>query len=208
MPDRFKKALLCVGAVSAVAVGGAQLAGAKTSKSKRAHATQTAQGRGGSNETVLTGATADSVKAAVLAKLPGATIERMSNESDGKSTDAYEVHATKSDGTRVEVLLDSSFGVTAVNTDNHHGGPGGRGDHGGPGDHGGRGGSGETALTGTTLDQVKAAVASYLPGSTLDRASTENDGKSGDAYEAHVTKADGSHVTVFLDSSFNVTGTK
>jgi hypothetical protein len=126
----------------------------------------------------------------------------MSNESDGKSTDAYEVHATKSDGTRVEVLLDSSFGVTAVNADNHRGGRGGRGDH------GGRGGSGETALTGTTLDQVKAAVASYLPGSTLDRASTENDGKSGDAYEAHVTKADGSHVTVFLDSSFNVTGTK
>jgi uncharacterized membrane protein YkoI len=205
MPDKLKKTLLCLGAVSAVAVGGAQIAGAATkSKSKRSHATQNQAGRGGGNEAVLTGSTADSVKAAVLAKLPGATIERMSNESDGKSTDAYEVHATKADGTRVEVLLDSSFAVTAVNADNH-GGRGGRGHH---GDHGGPGGSGETALTGTTLDQVKAAVASYLPGSTLDRASTENDGKSTDAYEAHVTKADGTRVTVFLDSSFNVTGTR
>jgi uncharacterized membrane protein YkoI len=206
MPDKLKKTLLCLGAVSAVAVGGAQIAGAAAkSKSKRAHATQNGQpGRGGSNETVLTGSTADSVKAAVLAKLPGATIQRSSNETDGKSTDAYEVHATKADGTRVEVLLDSSFAVTAVNADTHGGGRGGRGhDHGGPG-----GGSGETPLTGSTLDQVKAAVAAYLPGSTLDRASTENDGKSTDAYEAHVTKADGTRVKVFLDSSFNVTGTE
>ena len=73
-------------------------------------------------ESELTGATAASVKAAVLAKLPGATVGRMSAEDPNEGTRAaYEAHVTKSDGTRVEVLLDKSFKVTAVNADRHGG---------------------------------------------------------------------------------------
>src|SRR3954470_22333964 len=62
----------------------------------------------------------------------------------------------------------------------------------------------ETPLTGNVLAQVKAAAIAKV-GGTVDRATTENDSSnSAAAYEAHVTKADGSHVTVILDSSFAV----
>ena len=64
----------------------------------------------------------------------------------------------------------------------------------------------ETPLTGDTLAKVKAAALAKV-GGTVDAATTENDsGNSAAAYEAHVTKADGSHVTVILDSSYNVLG--
>jgi uncharacterized membrane protein YkoI len=205
MADRAKKTIVCLAALGVTVVGGAQVAGA-VAKTKRSHATHTTAGtHQGNGETVLTGTTADQVKAAVLAKLPGATVERASTETDGKSTDAYEVHATKADGTRVEVLLDSSYAVTAVNAGH---GRGHRGDHGRHGGPGGPGGSGETPLTGATLDKVKAAVVAYLPGSTVERATTENDGSSTDAYEAQATKSDGARVKVLLDSSFNVTSVK
>jgi uncharacterized membrane protein YkoI len=62
----------------------------------------------------------------------------------------------------------------------------------------------ETELTGDTLAKVKAAAIAKVAG-TVDRATTENDSSnSAAAYEAHVTKADGTHVTVILDSSFTV----
>ncbi|MGI8697888.1 MAG: hypothetical protein ACR2J0_01910 [Mycobacteriales bacterium] len=78
------------------------------------------------NEKELTGATADRVKAAVLAELPGATVQRMSAEDPREGTGAaYEAHVTRSDGTRLQVLLDRSFTVTAVNAGRgrscHHG---------------------------------------------------------------------------------------
>ena len=60
----------------------------------------------------------------------------------------------------------------------------------------------ETLLTGTTADQAKAAALAAVPGGTVQRV--ENDAE-GDVYEAHMTKADGSHVTVKLDASFKVT---
>jgi hypothetical protein len=186
-------------ALAALALGGSQLAGAASTTTSRSSGSASAPAGQppGNNETVLTGTTADQVKAAILAKLPGATIQRMSDETDGKSTDAYEAHVTKSDGTRVEVFLDKSFAVTAVNSD-----AGGGRHRGGPGGHGG---SGETPLTGATLSSVKSAVADKLPGSTVEMATTENDGKSTDAYEAHVTKSDGTRVKVLLDKSFAVT---
>jgi hypothetical protein len=57
----------------------------------------------------------------------------------------------------------------------------------------------ETPLTGDVLAKVTAAALAKV-GGTLDRATTENDGSdAAAAYEAHVTKADGSHVTVILD---------
>lgn len=40
------------------------------------------------------------------------------------------------------------------------------------------------------------------PGATIDRLETDSDG----VYEAHITKADGTEVTVGVDKSFAVTG--
>src|SRR4051794_390668 len=54
----------------------------------------------------------------------------------------------------------------------------------------------ETPLTGDVLAKVKAAAIAKV-GGTVDAATTENDSSNAAAvYEAHVTKADGSHVTV------------
>ena len=60
----------------------------------------------------------------------------------------------------------------------------------------------ETALTGDTLEKVKAAVLATYPGATFDRVETDSDG----AYEAHITKADGTKVTVELGDDFAITG--
>src|SRR4051812_22969117 len=130
-------------------------------------------------ETPLTGDTAEKVKAAALAAVPGATVDRVETDSDGSP---YEAHVTKSDGSRVTVKVDSTFKVTAIEAD----GDGRHGDHGGPG----RGGHGdETALTGDTAEKVKAAALAAVPGATVDRVETDSDGSP---YEAHVTKSDGS----------------
>jgi hypothetical protein len=79
----------------------------------------------GITEEELTGDTATSVEAAVLAAYPDATIERMETDAEGG---AYEAHVTLADGTRATVKLDESFTVTATETDEGGGcGPGGRG---------------------------------------------------------------------------------
>jgi hypothetical protein len=61
----------------------------------------------------------------------------------------------------------------------------------------------EALLTGDTAASVTAAAQAAVPDGTIDRV--ENDAE-GATYEAHMTKADGSHVTVKLDDAFNVTG--
>jgi hypothetical protein len=60
------------------------------------------------DEHLLTGDTAAKVKAAALAKYPGATVLRVETDSDG----VYEAHLTTSDGQRVTVEVDKSFRVT------------------------------------------------------------------------------------------------
>ncbi len=137
-------------------------------------------------QTQVTGDAAAKIKAAVLAKVPGATIDRVEQDAQG-----YHAHITKSDGTRATVRVNAQFAVTAVET-------------GGPGGHGGPGGQrpDETLLTGDNAAKAKAAALAKLPGATIVRVETDADG---DAYEAHVTKADGSPATVKFDKSFNVT---
>jgi len=62
----------------------------------------------------------------------------------------------------------------------------------------------ETPLTGDTLAKVEAAAVAKV-GGKVDSATTENDGpNAAAAYEAHVTKADGTHVTVILDKDYAV----
>jgi hypothetical protein len=61
----------------------------------------------------------------------------------------------------------------------------------------------EELLTGDTATQVSDAAKAAVPDATIDRV--ENDAE-GAAYEAHMTKSDGSHVTVKVNSDFSVAG--
>ena len=60
------------------------------------------------DEQLLTGDTASKVRAAALARYPGATVLRVETDSDG----VYEAHLSTSDGRRVTVEVDKSFKVT------------------------------------------------------------------------------------------------
>ena len=138
MPNTIAKGLMAVGAVGALALGGSALAGAAgqstTTQSSTAQGYSAPGqppsgsaapdpskgghvGRNGQRETLLTGDTAAKVKAAALAKVPGATVERVETDADHGSP--YEAHLRKADGTELEVLVDKSFAVTAVNTMQH-----------------------------------------------------------------------------------------
>ncbi|MEP7033956.1 MAG: hypothetical protein ABI662_00605 [Dermatophilaceae bacterium] len=64
--------------------------------------------------------------------------------------------------------------------------------------------AGEKALTGADLATAEAAALKAVPGGTAFRIETDADA-DGATYEAHMTKADGTHVTVKLDKSFTVT---
>ena len=138
MPNTIAKGLMAVGAVGALALGGSALAGAAGQSTTTQGSTAQGYGapgqppsgsaapdpskgghvgRNGQRETLLTGDTAAKVKAAALAKVPGATVERVETDADHGSP--YEAHLRKSDGTELEVLVDKSFAVTAVNTMRH-----------------------------------------------------------------------------------------
>ena len=62
--------------------------------------------------------------------------------------------------------------------------------------------SDETLLTGDAESQVRAAALAKVPGGTIIRVETDADGHA--AYEAHMTKSDGTPVTVYVDKSYNV----
>ena len=63
----------------------------------------------------------------------------------------------------------------------------------------------ETLLTGDVAAQVRSAALAKVSG-TIDRVETDADGNA--AYEAHMTKADGSRVTVYVNKSFDVVSVK
>jgi hypothetical protein len=144
-------------------------------------------------ETPLDGDVATQVTAAAQVAFPDGTVDRVETDNDG----VYEAHVTKADGTHVIVQIGAGYTVTAT-LDQPQGGPGG---HGGPGIGGP--GNGETLLTGDTATSVTAAAQAAVPDGTIDRVETDSDGSP---YEAHVTKADGTHVVVKMDASFAVTG--
>jgi len=76
-----------------------------------------------SDETLLTGTTKDKVTAAVKAKYPDATFQRVETDSDG----VYEAHVLVN-GKPVTVEVDKSFTVTGTES-----APAGGGDHDGDG---------------------------------------------------------------------------
>ena len=62
--------------------------------------------------------------------------------------------------------------------------------------------SNETPLTGDTASKVRALALAKVPGGTIVRVETDADGNA--AYEAHMTKADGTPVTVYVSKALDV----
>ena len=60
----------------------------------------------------------------------------------------------------------------------------------------------ETPLTGDTAAKVEAAAKAKVPGGTIVRVETDADGHA--KYEAHMTDADGTPVTVYVGEDFAV----
>jgi hypothetical protein len=126
---KVQKAVMGVGALAALALGGSALADAASNGSSSTTTTATTPnggpggppgrhvGANGKQEQPLTGETADKVKAAAEAKVSGGTVERVETDVDHGSP--YEAHVRKSDGTELEVLVNKDFQVTAVNQMKH-----------------------------------------------------------------------------------------
>ena len=93
------------GARSADASGASGASGATGASGQSGPSGPTGAGNG---ETALSGSTLTSASNAALTAVPG-TVDRASTETD--ATGAYEVIVTKSDGSRVKVIEDSSFTV-------------------------------------------------------------------------------------------------
>ncbi len=122
---RLRVGLAIAATTIGAGLGGAALAGAATSgtatsststaASGTSTATQTAPDPAkiahGPGETLLTGTTADKVKAAALAAVPGGAIIRIETDSGGSP---YEAHVTQADGTQATVKVDANFKVTAT----------------------------------------------------------------------------------------------
>jgi uncharacterized membrane protein YkoI len=137
MSDKMRNGAMAVAAMGALALGGSAIAGAATSGSSSSSssgtAAQTAQGApqrpadptvagghvgaNGKTEQALSSSDAAKVEAAAKAKLPGGTVLRVETDVDHGSP--YEAHVRRADGTEIEVLVNSSFEVTAVNAMGH-----------------------------------------------------------------------------------------
>ena len=120
MLSKLKKVGLGVAAVSGASVGGAAVAGAATSHSGT---TPTATGQPPArnmpapgtashedNEKAVTGEAATKAQAAAVKAAGGGTAGDVTTDYFGSG---YEVSVTKSDGSKVEIHLDSSFNVRA-----------------------------------------------------------------------------------------------
>jgi hypothetical protein len=130
-----RKTVAAFAALGALALGGSAIAGAaQSSSTSTATATPSASpaqgqppngarpagrhvGANGKQEQALSGDVAAKVKAAALKKVAGGTIERVETDVDHGSP--YEAHVRKADGTELEVLVNKSFEVTAVNQMQH-----------------------------------------------------------------------------------------
>jgi uncharacterized membrane protein YkoI len=193
MPSTIRKSALTIAALGALGLGGSAVAGAAGTASP----TATPQSR--PDRDPLSADVAAKVKAAALAKVPGATVLR--TEAGGPYGTPYHAHIKTSDGKLQVVLVDSSFKATAVQADQGRpGGVGGRG-HGGPGGPGGRHGD-ETPLTGDTKAKVEAAVLAKYAGATIVRTETNSDGSA--PYESHIKTSDGKQLEVHVSKDFTV----
>jgi uncharacterized membrane protein YkoI len=122
----MRSKLVTFAAVAAAAVSGAAIANAATSQKSSSSGSGNAANQArpqhdpskgghtfnGKTEKLLSGDVASKVRAAALAKVPG-TVERVETNVD--SSAPYEAHIRKSDGTEVEVQVNSDYTVAAVN---------------------------------------------------------------------------------------------
>jgi hypothetical protein len=102
------------------------------------------------------------------------------------ATSAFAQSASTSTGTAASQQMPGQF-------DQHRGG------------HIGRNGVAEVLLTGDAAAKLTAAAQAAQPGATIERVETDAEGA---AYEAHLTKADGSHITLKFDTNYAVTATE
>jgi uncharacterized membrane protein YkoI len=192
MVTTVRKTAITVAALGAFGLGGAAIAGAAGNNASPGSGS-TATGQRPQREQ-LSSDVAAKVKAAALAKVPGATVVR--TEAGGPYGTPYHAHVKTSDGKLQVVLVDSSFKATAVQDDQGRAGKGGGRGHGGPG------GRGETALTGDTKTNVEAAVLAKYTGATIERTETNND--SAAPYESHIKTSDGKELEVLVSKDFKV----
>ena len=141
------------------------------------------------NEKAVTGDAATKAQAAAVKAAGGGTAGDVTTDYFGNG---YEVTVTKSDGSKVEIHLDSSFNVRM-------GPPGGR--FGGSPPGGAAREGHEKAVTGDAATKAQAAAVKAAGGGTAGDVTTDY---FGNGYEVTVTKSDGSKVEIHLDSSFNV----
>jgi hypothetical protein len=193
MLDTIRKSAATVVALGALGLGGAAIAGAAD---KPSSGTPPAGTRPAHPRDQISSAAAAKVKAAALAKVPGATVLR--TEAGGPYGTPYHAHIKTSGGALKVVLVDASFKATTVQADQGRRGkgPGGKGDH-----HGGPGG-GETALTGDTKAKVEAAVLAKYSGATIVRTETNRD--AGAPYESHIKTSAGKELEVHVSKDFKV----
>jgi hypothetical protein len=131
MSTRLKRTIAAAVTLAAMVGGGAVLGNAATSPSSSS--TTTTSGSSNSSfpahgtaahedaETPVTGDAATKAQAAAVKSVGSGTAGVVTTDFSGNG---YEVTVTKSDGSNVEVHLDSSFNVQS------HGGPGGPGAYG------------------------------------------------------------------------------
>lgn len=100
MRSRRTKMIAGIAALVALALGGAAVAGA---------------GGAFDNEDPLKGQELQRASAAALAATGGGTVNE--TERDDEKGATYEVEVTKPNGTTVDVRLDSSYKVVAINSD-------------------------------------------------------------------------------------------
>jgi hypothetical protein len=143
MLSTIRKSGAAVVALGALALGGAAIADAVDNAQRSTDNAPHARPPRPQRE-ALGSEVAAQVKAAALAKVPGATVLR--TDAGGPYGSPYHAHIKTSDGAAKVVLVSSSFEATAVQADR------GRGRR-GPDDHGRCDGRGprETALTGDTV---------------------------------------------------------
>ena len=189
-----RKTAVTVAALGAFALGGSALADARdnTTSSGSSTATSPSQTRPAPRgRQPLSSDVAAKVKAAALAKVPGATV--LETESGGPYGTPYHAHIKTSDGKLQVVLVDASFNATAVQADQGRG----RGGRGGPGGH-----KAETPLTGDTKTKVEAAVLAKYPGATIVRTETNTDSSA--PYESHIKTSAGKELEVTVSKDFAV----
>jgi hypothetical protein len=123
MPINKHRTAVIASAVGLSLGGGAIASAATQGGSSTTPSTTQSAPRAHPDEQALTGDTAGKVKAAALAKLPGATVLRVETDEGG----VYEAHVRKADGTEAEVHVDKDYNVTSVDTRPAGGGRGGHG---------------------------------------------------------------------------------